>query len=190
MLAGAASEVLSPPAFPHALVHLRPITRQDLSGWAAYLNLPIVYEQTSWNFPTEDQLAKHVWNPQTSAYVRVVRFAIAERSADTLVGTIGFHSFQPDDNSAEISYDLAPRMWGKGIATATCKAMVAWGFRRLSYVRVRAAVLEENVRSVRVLENCGFQFVGAVAAFREVRDDPRTFNLYEKRSSELAHDAA
>jgi ribosomal-protein-alanine N-acetyltransferase len=190
MSAVAASESLSPPELPHSLVALRPITRQDLSGWATYLNLPSVYEQTSWNFPTELQLAKHVWNPEASISERMVRFAIAERAADTLVGTIGFHTFQPDDNSAEISYDLAPRMWGKGIATAACKAMVDWGFRRLSYVRVRAAVLEENVRSVRVLENCDFQFVGAVAAFREVRGNPRTFNLYEKRSSELAHDAA
>jgi len=82
--------------------------------------------------------------------------------------------------SAEVYYDLRPDFWGKGIATSMCRTVVEWGLFQLSYARVRAAVLKENVRSLRVLDKCGFTFTESSDGFREVRGEPRTFLFVEK----------
>jgi len=51
-----------------------------------------VYEHTSWNFPTLDELALHIWNPDANAAAGIVRLGIVLPADDSLVGTIGFHS--------------------------------------------------------------------------------------------------
>ena len=58
--------------------------------------------------------------------------------------------------NAEIGYWLGRRWWGRGIATAAVRLIVAYAFGTLHVDRVYAEVFGNNAASVRVLEKAGF----------------------------------
>ncbi len=76
----------------------------------------------------------------------------------TTLGSIGF--FGPPAPASdgigevEVGYGLVTQAWGWGFATEALRALV--GYTDAAGVRVRAAVLPDNARCVRVLANCGF----------------------------------
>lgn len=58
--------------------------------------------------------------------------------------------------TAEIGYWLGEPFWNKGIATASVKIIVNYGFEQLDLVRIYSGVFEHNKASQRVLEKAGF----------------------------------
>ena len=166
------------PRFDHEIVTLRPINDDDLLTWYEYLSLPIVFEHTSWNVSSPKELAQYVWQREAFTPATLLRFAIALRSTDELVGTAGFHTVLPQNSSAELAYDLSPSVWGKGIATSVAKSLVAWAHTDANIVRVQATVLESNVRSAKVLQRCGFEREGLLRSYRKVRGNSRNFYMY------------
>jgi [ribosomal protein S5]-alanine N-acetyltransferase len=166
------------PECDHALVALRPIEAGDLSSWYEYLSLPVVFEHTSWNVASAAELAPYVWTSEASAASSFLRFAIVLRSNNQLVGSAGFHTVSPRNKTAELAYDLAPGVWGKGIATHVCAKLVQWAHADVGMVRVQATVLDSNTRSARVLQRCGFEREGLLRSYRMVRGRPGDFNMH------------
>jgi ribosomal-protein-alanine N-acetyltransferase len=166
------------PESVHALVELRPIAAADIGDWYSYLSLPVVFEHTSWALASPTELEPFVWAPETMTPSSFLRLAIALRSSGKLVGTIGFHTVSPQNKSAEIAYDLAPQVWGLGIATHLCGRLVSWAHDHAGVVRVQATALETNARSDRVLRRCGFEYEGLLRSYRTVRGAPGNFHMY------------
>ncbi len=166
------------PAIEHDLVQLRPIMINDRASWYAYLRMPVVYENTSWDLQSVDDLMGYVWNGDQNAPSAQVRFAIASHDNGQLVGTVGFHTVSALNRSAELAYDLHPHFWGKGIASAVSSALLTWAHAHAGMIRVQATVLESNEKSIKVLERCGFQREGLLRSFRLVRGVPGNFWMY------------
>jgi ribosomal-protein-alanine N-acetyltransferase len=162
----------------HELVRLRPIGADDLARWYGVLSQPQVYEHTSWNLSSADELTPYLWNPDAITDSSLLRFAIALRSSDELVGTIGFHMVSPTNRSAELAYDLDPSVWGRGIATSMCATLTAWGHSHAGLLRVQAVVLHTNLRSLRVLSRCAFVREGLLRSYRLVRGTPGDFWMH------------
>ena len=88
-------------------------------------------------------------------------FRLVHRSSGNIVGFCSFKG-PPTDGVVEIAYGIAPDEQGKGYATEAARALVEFA-RAFREVRViRAHTLAEGAASKRVLEKCGFQFVGEV----------------------------
>lgn len=166
------------PVLAHETVLIRELVTGDIQAWYDYLSLPQVFEHTSWNIQAPGELADYVWKPEEFTPSSLLRFAVALRSTNRLVGTAGFHTVSPQNRTAEIAYDLAPEMWGRGIATAICRELVRWAHASAGIVRVQASVLESNARSARVLERSGFVREGLLRSYRFVRGSPRNFFMY------------
>lgn len=149
----------------------------DIEPWATYLNTPAVYEHTSWNHPTVDDLSKYLGNESNRDPDSHLRLAIALREDDTLVGTAGFHSVSALNRTLELTYDLAPRAWSQGLATAAGACLVSWA-HDAGFFRVQATVLHSNVRSRRTIERLGFACEGLVRAYRMVRGCLGDFLMY------------
>lgn len=62
--------------------------------------------------------------------------------------------------SAEIGYTLDSSFWGRGYATESVAALVAWLFEHAGVTRISAMTHPENRASAMVLERCGFGFEG------------------------------
>jgi len=165
------------PRLTHDLVVLRPIAASDLPVWYGYLSMPMVFEHTSWNLRSQEDLS-HYASAEPPTASSLLRLAIALRSGNQLVGTVGFHTVSPPNRSAEMAYDLSPAYWGKGIATQACSALVQWAHAHAGVVRVQATTLASNARSRGVLERCGFECEGLLKSYRMVRGRPGDFWMY------------
>ncbi|HEY9195861.1 MAG TPA: GNAT family protein [Mucilaginibacter sp.] len=83
------------------------------------------------------------------------RFAIV--IDDEVTGMVGIEMrFDIYRKSPLIGYWLSELHWGKGITSKAVKLVVAYGFAQLDIVRIQAGVLDNNPRSMRVLEKAGF----------------------------------
>jgi RimJ/RimL family protein N-acetyltransferase len=171
------------PKSEHELVELRPIVEADLPNWYEYLSMPVVYEHTSWNLSSASDLASYAEELTPATAESALRLAVVLRSSDELVGTVGFHSVSSRDRRAELAYDLAPHVWGKGLATYLAMLLVGWAHEQASVARVQATVLLSNERSARVLERCGFTFEGVLRSYRMVRGIPGNFGMYAHLAS-------
>ena len=168
------------PVLEHPLIELRPLTEGDMADWAAYLNLPAVYEHTSWNAPSATDLLVHEGSHRSGEWDAPMRLAIALRESGELVGTVGFHSVSSHNRSLELAFDLRPSHWGLGFASAAARAVVQWAHHTAGFIRVQATALPSNHRSIRTLERLGFEREGLLRAYRMVRGVPGDFDVYSR----------
>ena len=74
---------------------------------------------------------------------------------------IGWFHLRPDRFDAgeqELGYRLKRAAWGQGYATEGGRALVTHGFERAGAAKVSARTLAANLRSRRVMENCGLAY--------------------------------
>jgi [ribosomal protein S5]-alanine N-acetyltransferase len=158
--------------------NVRPIELRDAELWAAYACLPQVREHTSSTEATVEDIRATIQRMVVREPGSPIHFVIIPREGEDLVATVGFHSISLINWTAEITYDVSPDHWGRGIATAACRAASAWGFRVHGWHRIQATTLQSNVASQRVLERSGYQREGRVRNFRVVRGRPVDYWLY------------
>jgi RimJ/RimL family protein N-acetyltransferase len=73
------------------------------------------------------------------------------------IGGIGIHQQQDImRKNAELGYWLAQPFWGNGIITRAIPQIVDYGFKTFDITRIFARPFSNNLRSIRVLEKCGF----------------------------------
>jgi RimJ/RimL family protein N-acetyltransferase len=86
-------------------------------------------------------------------------FLITLKTNGALIGATGF--VMPEIGDPEIGYWLGTAYWGRGYATEAARAVVDHLFtdRGAEAVAARARVV--NPASRRVIEKCGFQWIGA-----------------------------
>lgn len=94
-----------------------------------------------------------------------LRWGIALRENDVVVGTGGFNSFARSWFRAGIGYDLAQAYWNRGYMTEALDAMVRYGFEKLDLHRIEALVVPGNDASARVLTKVGFQREGTLREY-------------------------
>ena len=82
-------------------------------------------------------------------------FLIVERTngAPRIVG--GCSIIRRPSGAVELGYWIAPRDWGRGLATEACQALIQIA-RALGLSRIHASVFDDNPASARVLEKLGF----------------------------------
>lgn len=105
----------------------------------------------------ESWIATHegAWTRHESATL-----AIVEAEAG-LVGAISLRIELPQ-RRAELGYWIGVPYWGRGYATEAVRAMLEFGFRRLSLHRVYAFHFERNPASGRVMAKAGMQREGTL----------------------------
>ncbi|MFZ6801225.1 GNAT family N-acetyltransferase [Undibacterium sp. Di24W] len=160
------------------LIELRPLCAADLVSWFDYLRLEEIRQRTSWNVNSPADLQQFIRKPDWSSPHAQIKFAIANKDDEQLIGTIGFHSISQTNQSAEIAYDLNPLYWGKGIATVACRALTQWAHQQGQFQRIQATVLDSNFNSRRVLERCGFNLEGHLKKYRIVRGESRDYWMF------------
>jgi RimJ/RimL family protein N-acetyltransferase len=61
-----------------------------------------------------------------------------------------------ETSDGEVGYWMCPGSWGQGFTTEAARAAVRYAFEHTTWDRMVAAVIPENMGSVRVLEHLGF----------------------------------
>lgn len=167
---------MSSPQVPGFVV--RRLRIEDAAAWARYAVLPQVKALTSSTAATVQDVEAVVQRTLAGEPASPIHFALVPQGEDDLVATVGFHTISPLNRTAEITYDVAPHCWGRGIATAACGAAVRWGFEAMAWHRIQATTLQAHERSQRVLQRCGFQREGLLRHFRIVRGTPQHYWMF------------
>lgn len=159
------------------------LARPDITDFTQYRNLPAVARYQDWPLPyTRDQAHALVDEMEALGRPRPGDWAqLAIEHAGQLVGDFAVW-IDPGDELAMVGYTIAPAHQGHGYAVEAAEAVIDWLFDRGSIHRVAATIDPRNLASARVLERCGFEYVGtarsAAWSHGEWTDDAR-FSLLE-----------
>ena len=83
---------------------------------------------------------------------------MAIRMEDILVGGVGIMMLSDvNRRSVEIGYFVGERYWNKGIASEAVRQMTTYVFANFDIVRIFAVVFQKNKKSMKVLENAGYE---------------------------------
>lgn len=85
-----------------------------------------------------------------------VRWGIARRDDNVIIGTCCLGDFDEDAKRCEIGYHLAYKEWNKGFMTEALKAMICYAFEESDTHRIEAFVTPGNDASKTVLKKLGF----------------------------------
>jgi ribosomal-protein-alanine N-acetyltransferase len=70
--------------------------------------------------------------------------------------TIGTFSLENERDDTELSYQLLPEFWGRGLAIEAAAALIGWGWANLTVTSIIAVTQAANERSLRLLVKLGF----------------------------------
>ena len=91
------------------------------------------------------------------------RWAVIEKGTNTFVGWTGLKLMKETVNNHNNYYDLGYRLikkyWGKGYATETATASLAYGFNELKLPEIFAMADVQNAGSNAVLKKAGLRFM-------------------------------
>ena len=94
-----------------------------------------------------------------------IRWAITTREDGAFAGTCAFAHFVPWLDRGHVTYEIARRAWGRGLATEAVQAMVAFGHGEAGLDRIEAVVVPGNDASASVLRKAGFAEEGLLRAY-------------------------
>ena len=101
-------------------------------------------------------------------------WAVVCKEDGRMIGTCGFTSFDFTSDCAEIGYVINPQYHGRGLATEAVKEILRFGFKELSLHRIEAKFIQENTRSLRLMERVGMQFEGYARESMKIKGERRT----------------
>jgi ribosomal-protein-alanine N-acetyltransferase len=119
---------------------------------------------------------QHVWYARREG----IRWGIARREDDVIIGSCGFHRFDEEFRRAETGYELGQAYWRQGIMSEALSAIIAFGFTTMELHRIEAVVDEDNERSKSLLRKLGFTHEGTLRQrfyFRDRFWDEHYFGL-------------
>jgi RimJ/RimL family protein N-acetyltransferase len=175
--------VLSPPYPPLAddVVVLRPFSLLDVDRVTEACQDPDIQRFTMVPAPYRkgDALEWISGHEAERAARTSLSLAITD-TADELIGSVGFVSFDWPNDAGEIGYWVAP--WGRGrnAAGRAVRLLAGWGVRELGLIRVELKISTHNQTSQRSAEFAGFHWEGVLRsalAHRDERHDLAVFSL-------------
>lgn len=92
-------------------------------------------------------------------------WAIARKEDDKLIGTVGYNYVNQTHMRAELSYDLAPAYWGKGVMYNSLLQIMRYSFEELKIRRIQATVSQSNMRCINLLERLQMKREGTLAKY-------------------------
>lgn len=101
-------------------------------------------------------------------------WVIEQRDSGEFVGEVGLADFKRDISPAmrgipELGFALMPRFHGKGLATESARAVLAWADTQLACPKSVCLIDPQNAASLRVVTKCGYEvFEQGIYAGRQV----------------------
>ncbi len=162
---------------------LREIVDNDAEDYFNYMSNPVMADfLTESNRPKtlEASLEEVRYWGSLFRNKRSFYWAIALKETNQLIGTAGFNTISPSHLRAEISYDLDPAYWGKGLMLKSIKAILKFADNALGLARVQATVIIDNERSIKLLERCGFNREGILRKYEIVGGIHKDYYMYSR----------
>ena len=146
---------------------LRPFRLSDIDDVLEYAKDPewaTLYPRPYDRGATEYMVARAV----LTSWDKEAVFAIVLEGR--VVGLVSL-TIDPEDQTAELGYDIARDMWGQGLAVEAAAAVCDLGFREYGLAKVYAGADSRNKRSLRVMEKLGMTYEGRHRSYEVGREE-------------------
>jgi RimJ/RimL family protein N-acetyltransferase len=150
------------PILETARLRLRAFREDDLVPWAATMGEPEVTRFLGGNpFGREDTCRRILMSTGSWSVFGYGYWAVERKEEGDLIGQAGFADFKRDmqpsiEGLPEMGWIFSPHAHGKGYATETVQAGLAWADENLKAPVIPAIIDPGNAPSIRVAERCGF----------------------------------
>ncbi|UHA72713.1 GNAT family N-acetyltransferase [Paenibacillus sp. 481] len=146
-------------------IRLRPLRLEDAPELLAYYSNENVYRYLDWNGPETLEKSYEIIKDWNKGYMDgwIIRFAIADKATDELIGTIFLSEFE--GARAEIGYELSEAYWRRGMMSEAIREVLGLGFNQLGLVRIQALVSDENTASAEMLKRFNFKAEGCLRKY-------------------------
>ena len=155
-------------------IRLRPIEREDLATFVAWLNDPEVRHGLALYLPVSSA-EEDRWFEDTLKEARDQRPLAIELEREggwKLIGSCGYDKIDWRNRGSEVGIMIGDKTcWNQGYGTQVMRLLLLHGFNTLNLERVFLRVFEDNPRAIRAYEKAGFIHEGRMrqAEFRDGR---------------------
>ena len=91
---------------------------------------------------------------------KFIRWCIATKKNDTVIGLITLHHFDIWNSQSEIGFMLNKRYWGQNIMGEVAHEIIRFAFAIIGLHRIEALIHPNNIASIKLSEKLGFQIEG------------------------------
>jgi len=166
---------------------LRKMTLEDAEAIFAYASDPEVSRYTLWEThrSIEDSRAFLELEVSKRESGGEPDWGIVYKGDHRFVGICGIISWEPQHARAEIGYALSREYWGRNLMPEAARAMIRFGFERMSLNRIEARCIAENAASARVMEKAGMTHEGTLRQRELIKGAYRDIEVYAILREEL-----
>jgi ribosomal-protein-alanine N-acetyltransferase len=166
---------------------LRKMTLEDAEAIFAYASDPEVSRYMLWEThrSIEDSRAFLELEVSKRESGGEPDWGIVYKGDHRFVGTCGIISWEPQHARAEIGYALSREYWGRDLMPEAARAMIRFGFERMSLNRIEARCIAENAASARVMEKAGMTHEGTLRQRELIKGAYRDIEVYAILREEL-----
>ena len=167
---------------------LRMWNRRDAADLYEYAKNPNVGPNAGWkpheNIAESRRIISQIFREHST-------WAITLRGSGKPIGSIGLEKdmFRTGIRSCELGYSLSEDYWGQGIMTEAAKRVIRYGFEQMHLQVISIRTAENNMRSRRVIEKCGFTYEGSLRKTARMYDgtyrDARFHSLLREEYEEI-----
>ena len=151
---------------------IRLLATRDVAAFARYRNIEHVARYQDWDLPYTEEMGHdlvagthHLGGPTIGEWVQ-----LAIDRDGVLVGDLAVWLDHAGE-LAMIGYTVDPDHQGHNYAVEAAGALIDWLFERTGVHRISATLDPRNMASARVLERCGFEYVGTARSSAFIRDE-------------------
>ena len=140
---------------------LRPWTEDDAPALYKYAQDPAIGPIAGWPPHTSVENSREIIRDILSA---PETYAVILKETNEPIGSVGImfgdgvHSADMEEGDAEIGYWLGVPYWGQGLIPEAVNRLLSRCFEELDIKRVWCGHYDENTKSRRVMEKCGFKY--------------------------------
>jgi RimJ/RimL family protein N-acetyltransferase len=140
-------------------------------GWLQYIGSRDIYTLDDAENYIKNKL--QISNTKTDATLMAVTLS----SSNQLIGMCGFLE-RPEYKYIDLGFAFLDKYQGKGYAIEAAKACLAYAYEVYQVYKINAIVQEDNLKSIALLTQCGFQF------FKIIKIDGEYLSLYQLETTE------
>ena len=140
-------------------LHLRPIGIDDIDAVFKYRSDSVTNKYQGWIPKTKAEVKEFIGkvSPAINIPGTWFQFIILHNESNTVIGDIGIHFSDNDNNEAEIGFTLDKSFQGKGYATEALKQVISFLFNDLNKDKIIASIDPRNIKSINLVEKTGFK---------------------------------
>lgn len=158
---------------------LREVKEYDyLSLYEIYSDKDVIKYQQIGTMQTIEQAQKSVQAfLQGFRNRKFIRWCIAEKESDKVIGLITLHDFNIWNSHAEIGFMLNKKYWRQSVMWEAANEIITFAFGIIGLNRIEALIHPDNIASIKLSKKLGFEREGLK---KEAAYNKRT-NEYEDR---------